>query len=78
MTYLKSPAQDITFEYPYVRVSVCFFTKQRQHLQCDISGTPSLIHAKLCTDTYFYMTYNSSLVSHLIRATLFFEQSRIF
>jgi len=39
---------------------------------------PGLIHAKLCTDNYFYMTYNSSLVSNLIRATFFFEQSRNF
>ncbi len=41
-----------------------------------ISGMPGLIHTKLCTYTYFYKTCNSSLVSHLIRATLFFEQSR--
>ena len=27
----------------------------------------------LWTDTYFYMTYNSSFLSHLIRATLFWK-----
>jgi hypothetical protein len=43
-----------------------FFEQSRNFKKWCISRTPGLIHAKLCTDTYFYMTYNSSFVSHLI------------
>ena len=38
---------------------------------------PGLIHAKLCTDNYFYMTYNSSFVSHFIRETFFLSNHTI-
>jgi hypothetical protein len=36
---------------------------------------PCPICGKLCTDTHFYMSYNSPFVSHWIRATFVFNHA---